>query len=94
MALSPINQQILGSSLMATQEALRITLKELYYLKGVNGAKWLDDFEQQLLSETKSIITEGCSLEDELKTVEGTMAMLRFVFLGVRTQIANDAKDK
>jgi hypothetical protein len=88
-----IQKQVLGASLLATQDALRRTLKELYYLKGENGAKWLNDFEQQLLSDAKSTITEGVSMEDELKAVEGSMAMLRFVFMGVRSQIADEAKD-
>jgi hypothetical protein len=92
-SLSPINQHILASSLLATQEALRTTLKELYYLKGPNGPKWLNEFEQKLLSDAKGTVSEGVSMDDELKTVEGTMAMLRFVFLDVRTEIANNAKN-
>ena len=75
-----IQKQILGVSLLATQDALRRTLKELYYLKGADGAKWLDDFEQQLLSDAKGTISEGVSMEDELKAVEGSMQMLRFVY--------------
>jgi len=88
-----IQKKILALSLMVTQEALRQTLKELYYLKGANGAKWLDDFERQLLSDTKGTVSEGVSMDDELKAVEGAMAALRFVFESVRTQIADEAKD-
>jgi hypothetical protein len=86
-------KQILSVSLMATQDALRRTLKELYYLKGTDGAKWLDDFEQQLLSDAKGTVSEGVSMEDELKAVEGSIQMLRFVFMGVRSEIADEAEN-
>jgi hypothetical protein len=88
-----IQKQVLAVSLLATQDALRRTLKELYYLKGAAGDAWLTDFEQQLLLDAKQTISEGVAMDDELKAIEGSMAMLRFVFMGVRSQIADEAKD-
>jgi hypothetical protein len=88
-----IQKQILGVSLLAMQDALRRTLKELYYLKGADGAKWLDEFEQRLLSDAKGTISDGVSMEDELKAVEGSMQMLRFVFMAVRSEIAETEND-
>jgi hypothetical protein len=74
---------------------LRRTLKEVYYLKGKDGSTWLNIFETQLVSEAKNLFPEGqISMDDDLKAVEGVIGMLRFVFSGVRTQIANESKDK
>lgn len=92
--MTNLDQRILALSLVATQGALLTTLKELYYLKGANGPKWLDDYEHQLLSRAKRTVSEGLSMEDELKTIEGTMAMLQFVFIGVRAEITKEAKDE
>lgn len=39
----------LAASLLVSNAALRSALKEIYHLKGVEGAQWLGNFEQHFM---------------------------------------------
>ena len=89
-----INHQILGLSLLTTQEALRKTIKELYRLNGPAGAKWLADLESVVVSGLKDTISEGVAMETELKVIDGAEDVLKTFFTGLRNDIANEGKDR
>lgn len=89
-----INHQVLGLSLLTTQEALRKTIKELYRLDGPAGAKWLADLENEFVSGLKDTISEGVAMETELKVIDGAEDVLKTFFSGVHNDIANEGKKR
>jgi hypothetical protein len=87
-----VREAILAASLMATQEALRKALRELYELKGGGARKWLDNFEQRSIADAKDMVGDGIAMEDELKIIDGVIANIRLTFAPLRNDLFGDTK--
>jgi hypothetical protein len=87
-----IREAILAASLMATQEALRKALKEIYELKGGGTKRWLDNFEQTLIADAKDMVVEGVAMEDELKIIDGVISNIRFTFTALKNDLFGETK--
>jgi hypothetical protein len=90
--LPSLREAILAASLMATQEALRKSLRELCELKGGGARKWLDKFEQRSIADAKDMIGEGIAMEDELRIIDGVIANIRSMFAPLRNDLFGDTK--
>jgi hypothetical protein len=87
-----IREVILGASLVATREALRKALKEIYELKGGGAKRWLDNFERGLIAGAKDMVGEGVAMEDELKIINGVIANIRSTFTELRNELFGETK--
>ncbi len=68
----------LAASLLVSNAALQAALKEIYRLKGADGAQWLQGFEQQLLSNPAEVI-DGA--DQEIAELDAAITqMVRAVF--------------
>jgi hypothetical protein len=83
----------MGMSLLVLQEALRQTLIMLAETKGDQALPWLSEFEDQLIRDAKGTVTEGISIDHEAPLIDGTIDYLKFVFDGVRRNIADNPAD-
>ena len=78
----------IGVMLFVDQDIIFRTLAELHQLKGKEGDKWLSDFEAELIRDTKDLVPEGLSMEDEVAGYDAMIARIQYLFDGARRQIA------
>jgi hypothetical protein len=76
------------TSLAATTAALRRTLVALAACHGGKAGAWLDGLEAQMIRDTKNIVFNGTSLDDEAAAVEGALATIRSTFAAVRQHLS------
>ena len=81
----------LAASLLVSNAALRSALKEIYHLKGVDGAQWLGNFEQQLLFDPGGLIER--SNEEVGEVNDAIRFMVQALFEAVRSDIAKEGLD-
>ncbi len=80
-------QAILGMTHLALASALSDSLVALSAFKGREDLTWLDEMEAEFVENLKNSHTEGPSMEDEIKIIEGAIALLRFTLNEVRLTI-------
>ena len=83
-------ERAMGLWVLALQSALRETLLMLADTKGDQALPWLSEFEDQLIRDAKGTVTEGIPVDDETGLVDSAIDMLKFVFDGVRRDIASN----
>ena len=75
------------TALAATTSALHQSLLALAACHGGKAGPWLDGLETKLIRDTKNIVFNGTSLDDEAAAVECALASIRNTIAAVRKQL-------
>jgi hypothetical protein len=88
--MSGPNQQVvvLSLTLLAMQEALRRAALKMCETQGAPAvSRWLSELEDELIRSIKDTVTEGASMADEVRVMDGTVTYIRFALGNIREQI-------
>jgi hypothetical protein len=89
------NAASLAISLNALQEALRRSFRRSCKTEDVSAElKWFSELEADLIHRAKHTVTEGVAMTDEVIIIDQVIDYLRFVFDGIRRDVANKTEGK
>jgi hypothetical protein len=63
-------------------------LDEICAIKGAQAPQWLDDFEKSVVTEAKNVVTEGLSMENEVKGTEAAIGVFQMIVAETRKKIS------